>query len=241
MGRLGVRGVMAVAAAVVLCLSGCAGMPSADGPSSGGSAAASGPTPSPEIITRETSSRYASSLQEWTEKNLRFAKQSDKVSDRQIQILEESVRSGEVSTADYERAWSNYKQCVVGKGQPEPQLVKYPNGLYAQMGVTGGERKAGAFLSAAQACNTAEVLYVVMVYNAQVGNPGLYQDSDEQMVDCLHRAEFIPKSYTVDDYRRERRADAFSFDKLDVNVRSCEVASNKAVLYDSDPVQDLGW
>ena len=226
----------AAAAAVLvcmLCITGCS--------SSGGSAAASGPTPSPEIITRSPSEKLASSFRDWIEFTLDYAKGSGGGSDRQIAILERAAQSGKISVSDYEQAWSNYKQCVVDKGQPEPQLDRYSNGLYQQRGLRGSERKAGAFYAASVPCHTAEVLYVTMVYNVQVDNPNLYADPYMQFVDCLHRAEAVPKSYTADDYRRERGTHEFSYDTRAPAVRSCEAASNMAVGYQDDPVQDLGW
>lgn len=163
------------------------------------------------------------------------------MSDRQIAILERSVQAGSISASDYEKAWANYRQCVVDKGQPEPELDRYSNGLYAQRGLTGSSEKVGAFSAVSVPCHTAEVLYVAMVYNVQIGNPNLYQDPYVQFVDCLQRAEVVPKSYTAEDFQRERRSDEFSYNKRDPEVRACEVASNMAVGYQDDVYQDVGW
>ncbi|KAA8822351.1 hypothetical protein EM848_08465, partial [Bifidobacterium vespertilionis] len=47
----------------------------------------------------------------------------------QIDILQRSLAQGSVSARDYETAWSNFKQCVVDKGNVEPLLIKYTNGM----------------------------------------------------------------------------------------------------------------
>lgn len=226
------------AAVLLLALAGCAGGSSvgaAGGQTSAPSASEQG------IVTRNPSEKFASSQREWTAMNLQYAKSDVNASDSQIAILERSVQAGGIAVSDYEKAWANYKRCVTDKGQPEPELNRYANGLYAQRGLRGSPEKAGAFYSASIQCHTAEVLYVTMAYNSQVDNPNLYQDPHMQMADCLRRAEIVPKSYAADDYSRELRTGEYSYDELAPEARACEVASNIAVGHQNDAYQDVGW
>lgn len=54
-----------------------------------------------------------------------------KISDQQKSALEKAASGGKVSQADYERAWADYKQCIIDKGYAEPTFDKYDNGIYA--------------------------------------------------------------------------------------------------------------
>ena len=54
------------------------------------------------------------------------------MSDQQRSALERAVQNdGKVSRSDYERAWSDYRQCIVDKGYSVPELQRYSSGVYA--------------------------------------------------------------------------------------------------------------
>ncbi|MEE1295957.1 MAG: hypothetical protein UHD09_03725 [Bifidobacterium sp.] len=54
-------------------------------------------------------------------------------------------------------------------------------------------------------CYVQELVNVDDVYNRQHLNPGLYADSGDAVVDCLHRTNAAPLSYTVADYARQKK------------------------------------
>ena len=73
--------------------------------------------------------RIAPSLKEYAQSLLDA--DGDSMSDRQKSALEKAASGGKVSQADYERAWADYKQCIIDKGYAEPTFDKYDNGIYA--------------------------------------------------------------------------------------------------------------
>lgn len=101
-----------------------------------------------------------------------------KISDQQKSALEKAASGGKVSQADYERAWADYKQCIVDKGYAEPTFDKYDNGIYAL-----------------PSYNT--------VYRLQLGNPKLLLDDKEVAADCLRKEGIKPKDYTADKLERD--------------------------------------
>lgn len=73
--------------------------------------------------------RIASSLKDYARSLL--DSDGGKISDQQKSALEKAASGGKVSQADYERAWADYKQCIIDKGYAEPTFDKYDNGIYA--------------------------------------------------------------------------------------------------------------
>ena len=70
--------------------------------------------------------RIASSLKDYARSLL--DSDGGKISDQQKSALEKAASGGKVSQADYERAWADYKQCIIDKGYAEPTFDKYDNG-----------------------------------------------------------------------------------------------------------------
>ena len=80
-----------------------------------------------------------------------------KISDQQKSALEKAASGGKVSQADYERAWADYKQCIIDKGYAEPTFDKYDNGIYALPSYnTDGASKEAAKVAARQNMNVLE-------------------------------------------------------------------------------------
>lgn len=128
------------------------------------------------------------------------------MSAQQKAALERAVQNGgKVSQSDYERAWSDYKQCIVDKGYSAPELYKYSSGVYALPtydtpgGTTSEQQKSSKRLNEdLSACGTLHVTDINTVYKLQIGNPGLSTDTSTVAVDCLRRENVKPKSYTAE-------------------------------------------
>lgn len=158
------------------------------------------------------------------------------MSDAQYDILARSARNGSISRADYEEAWNNYKQCMVDKGYTEPVLVEYANGIYDYplTNATGMSDEQIAKLNEDDpSCMFSEIGVVKSAYNVQVGNPGLLRDTDEAIVDCLHRTGRVPEGYTKEQWGKEAAkarfseepaSEAYSFDVDDPQILGCLAA-----------------
>ena len=192
--------------------------------------------------------RLASSMAEYFDQVLNQAGKDSQVSESQLSILSDARDHSELTQSAYESAWANYKQCMVDKGQPEPVLDKYSDGLYAQASITGSDEKMDAFSDASSQCEASEVTYVDQLYRVQEDNPELYADTTEAIVDCLHRKNLVPDGYTAKDFTRESGTgdkSAFSFDPMSSESQSCFIANNYGYFDVTDMsayrMQDLGW
>lgn len=184
--------------------------------------------------------RLADSLQSLIEQTLEQERKDPTAAPEQIAILERAAQTGKISASDYESAWSDYRQCMVDKGDPEPVLWHYPNGMYTQAPVGGDDKKSDAFLRDYQECHNRYVVAVNTVYGVQQGNPSLYADPSEAIVDCLKREGLAPKSYTAEDFSHEQAEGKYrSFDVHDEKVRACMVA-NGMVTFDATSPADKG-
>ena len=74
-----------------------------------------------------------------------------------------------------------------------------------------------------------------------VGNPNLYADQAQAVVDCLHRDSLVPKDYTVSRFNKEFSGTDgnTSFDMQNLQVRSCLVSNGYNVGYATDDTEQL--
>lgn len=99
------------------------------------------------------------------------------------------------------------------------------------------------------------------VYLRQQGNPNLFLEEEPGVVDCLHRIDAVPTSYTVDQYKAERRrydrfmtqrgqaeppsvSEAngyFNFDLADTAVANCLVCNHSTLPGLTAAYQTLEW
>ena len=56
--------------------------------------------------------KLAASLSEWIEQR----ESQGNIAESQKTILDKAKSTGEISTSDYEKAWSDYRQCMIDKG-----------------------------------------------------------------------------------------------------------------------------
>ena len=117
-------------AAFALCISvaltGCAGCGAPGGASQSDSSASS----SSSASTQNNGAKIAPTLKDYIQSLLDADKGT--MSDQQRSALERAVQNdGKVSRSDYERAWSDYRQCIVDKGYSVPELQRYSSGVYA--------------------------------------------------------------------------------------------------------------
>ncbi|KFI56929.1 hypothetical protein BCUN_2234 [Bifidobacterium cuniculi] len=133
------------------------------------------------------------------------------MSEAQKEILRRAVENGgTISKADYDRAWSNYQQCMVNKGYTTPQVPVYENGLRSahmypiDTGRTEAEMDKLAHDDSQ--CRSQEYLIVDESYRDAIGNPDLYAEQSVAITDCLRREKLVPASYTARQFEEEQAA-----------------------------------
>ncbi len=148
--------------------------------------------------------RIAPSLKEYARSLLDA--DGDSMSDRQKSALGKAASGGKVSQADYERAWADYKQCIIDKGYAEPTFDKYDNGIYAlpSYNTDGASKEAIRKLNDdLTSCSMLHVTDINTVYRLQLGNPKLLLDDKEVAADCLRKEGIKPKDYTADKLEKD--------------------------------------
>ena len=171
------------------------------------------------------------------------------VSDYERPFLEQAKKEGRVSTAVYEKVWSDYKTCMVDRGFPEPKLERFPNGMMDIMQHAVGTDEQEERWRDAYADCYLRFSHVQGLYGQQQGNPNLYANVDEAVVDCMRREGVVPPSYTVKDFndgqtllQTEGWADAknkLGYDFSDARVRGCKAAQGWSSSSADDPVEYL--
>lgn len=182
--------------------------------------------------------KLAASLSEWIEQR----ESQGNIAESQKTILDKAKSTGEISTSDYEKAWSDYRQCMIDKGYKEIKLIKYPSGLYAEAGHKQGTTiQESRYSDDSTECGDEYVADVQDVYGIIVGNPNLYADQAQAVVDCLHRDSLVPKDYTVSRFNKEFSGTDgnTSFDMQNLQVRSCLVSNGYNVGYATDDTEQL--
>lgn len=184
--------------------------------------------------------KLASSLREYIDQTLK----EGSISDFQRQILERSQQSGSIAVSDYESAWSGYKQCMADKGYRGIILTKYPNGLYMEAARKQGTGpQESQYLQNRQTCETAYVSAVQDVFGVQVGNPSLFSNMSEAIVDCFHRESLVPKSYTAQRFDKEQTSSSdgprYSFDERNPKIRACMASNGYATGFPGDETEKL--
>ena len=182
--------------------------------------------------------KLAPSLSEWVEQR----ESQGNIAESQKTILDKAKSTGEISTSDYEKAWSDYRQCMIDKGYKEIKLIKYPSGLYVEAGHKQGTTiQESRYSDDSTECGDEYVADVQDVYGIIVGNPNLYADQAQAVVDCLHRDSLVPKDYTVSRFNKEFSGTDgnTSFDMQNLQVRSCLVSNGYNVGYATDDTEQL--
>lgn len=116
------------------------------------------------------------------------------------------LQAGKVSQADYERAWADYKQCIIDKGYAELTFDKYDNGIYAlpSYNTDGASKEAVRKLNDdLTSCSMLHVTDINTVYRLQLGNPKLLLNDKEVAADCLRKEGIKPKDYTADKLEKD--------------------------------------
>ena len=240
-------GIVVCVAIVGAMLSGCGHDESAEtGTSAGGDDEIS------QMMDRYSGQKTASSLSEYIDQVIRDlqnepaiaqADPSGKTLKERVAQLRRAKERGGLTVSEYESAWSGYKQCMLDRGYKEIILIKLPNGLYKEAGHRmGTSEQESRYSDDTDTCMALNVFGLDSVYNTQVGNPGLYRNQFEGILDCLRRADLTPKDYDVDDLRRdlyEQSPEKRAVDTESPDARGCFIANSLWVASNNDPMEEL--
>jgi hypothetical protein len=140
-------------------------------------------------------------------------------------VLDRAIAAGEISAADYEEAFSRYRECVEDAGVEETYEMR-PDGLYA---ITppklDGQAEADEYMEVTGQCADGTTMRIEALYNTQVNNPGLVEDTRLLAVDCLIEEGLAPADYTVETLHADAEA-AFEdapFDPMAPEAQECLV------------------
>lgn len=167
------------------------------------------------------------------------------VPDAQRAVLERVAAAGSMEALDYEQSWAKYRQCMTDLGYREIKLQKYPSGLYTEaLHLAGTAQQESKYEEDRAQCMAEHVDYVQAAYAMLAGNPNLYEDSDEAIVDCLHREDLVAADYTASTFAEESargEEDDYSFDIRDMKARSCLASNGHLTAFIGDDVEEHLW
>lgn len=248
-GRPRIAATVILTMALAMGLAGCA-VPgiSGDGKPGTSNAAGTGDTsaqkgPASTLYEADENGRLASSLPAYIDEVLN----DPYVDDYERPILEQAKKEGQVSAAAYEKVWSDYKTCMVDRGFKEPKLERFPNGMMDIMShMPGTDAQEEAWKDAYADCYL-RFDHVQRLYGQQQGNPNLYANAEEAVVDCMKREGVVPASYTVKDFNDGQTLlqtegftdakDKLGYDFGDQRVRGCKAAQGWSSSSADDPVE----
>lgn len=235
---------------LMIIVSSCGAGPEVNQDDSSGVAAAS---QIDEAFSRDQGVKIASSFDEYIEqiregiKQDRELRRLDITGDalkRKMEIIDEVQHEGIMSAHDYESIWTNYRQCMLDRGYREIILLRQINGTYIEarhrIGTDSQETK---YQKDMMECGILNTTYLNDLYKNQQGNLGLFKNPYEGALDCMHRNEYVPREYSLDDLKHDLY-EASAKTKLHADIYgqeipSCLIANNIAVFPDDSPLERL--
>ncbi len=157
-------------------------------------------------------------------------------SDFEKQALDRAIETGKISAADYEEAFSRYRQCAQDAGQQET-YTKLPNGIYRVNPPTNLGDKVDAYANTMRDCAAkAGLISLEALFRTQIDNPDLLSDPRLLTVRCLVKAGVVPADYTVDKLMTFLKGDLekkTDFDPMKPEAQTCLTAGGFAVQIDA--------
>lgn len=159
-------------------------------------------------------------------------------SDFEREVLDRAIKTGKIEPADYEQAFSRYRQCAQDAGLKE-KYTKQPNGIYkvdppADLGAN--EKDVNGYMDVMADCaGKAGLIRIEALYRTQVDNPDLIADRRVLVVQCLVKAGLVAADYTPDKLTTFLRSDMKKnpdFDPMHAEAQKCLTAGGMAVQVD---------
>jgi len=151
-------------------------------------------------------------------------------SDFERSVLDRAIATGKIAPADYEEAFSRYRQCIEDAGYQET-YTKLPNGIY-RVTAPSDVADQDAYGNTVRTCAIDRGLASIeALYRTQIDNPDLLADPRLVAVRCLVKAGLVPTDYTADKLTTFLRGDMSSadFDPMKPEAQKCLTAAGIAV------------
>jgi hypothetical protein len=156
-------------------------------------------------------------------------------SDFERAALDRAIKTGKIDQADYEEAFSRYRQCAQDAGLKET-YTKLPNGIYrvtppSDIGTSAKDVDAYANTMRNCAAN-AGLMSLEALYRTQVDNPDLLADPKLVVVRCLIKVGLVPADYTPEKLTAFLKSDLSKktdFDPMNAEAQKCLTAGGIAV------------
>lgn len=241
---------MACVALVCGVLAGCGGNDGKDSADDGSSGKSD---PFDRMMSENQGQKLASSLDAYIDKAIKDmetdqytieADPTGKAREHTLDVLRAAKERGGLTVSEYESAWAGYKQCMLDRGYKEIILIKQSNGLYKEAAHRGGTPEQEVRFSDDQTdCKAMNVFGIDSVYQAQVGNPGLYRNVFEGILDCFRRENLAPKGYDMDDLEHDlyeaREPEDFIVNPESAGAQACFLGNGMYVGSSKDPLAEL--
>ncbi|KZE40402.1 hypothetical protein AVW09_15200 [Microbacterium sp. T32] len=143
------------------------------------------------------------------------------------------MKTGSITQAQYQKALDLYISCMSDSGY-ELQRTRYSTGVINVQPPPAVD-DVDALMTADQLCRENTSVFVVMGYETQQGNPGLYSDPATIAYTCLKDHSLITSDVTVAQvsaFLTESHRNQYPFDAHDLGVKSCFYAAG--MVYDID-------
>jgi hypothetical protein len=153
-------------------------------------------------------------------------------SDFEKAALDRAIKTGKIDPADYEQAFSRYRQCAQDAGLKET-YTKLPNGIY-RVTPPPNVKDVDAYANTMRDCAAnAGLMSLEALFRTQVDNPDLLADPKLLVVRCLVKAGLVPADYTTEKLsaflRSEDMTKNADFDPMHPEAQKCLTAGGMAV------------
>ncbi|MFC4561071.1 hypothetical protein ACFO4E_04290 [Nocardiopsis mangrovi] len=147
----------------------------------------------------------------------------DATSDFERDVFDRAIENGEIAAEDYEDAFNRYRQCAQDAGLEET-YERRPDGIYSiTPPVLNGESDIDEYMEVSGDCADGTTMRIEALYQTQINNPGLIEDTRLLTVDCLVAEGLVPDDYDADRLDADV-SDGFAeapFDPADPEAREC--------------------
>lgn len=155
-------------------------------------------------------------------------------SDFERAALDRAIETGKIDPADYEQAFSRYRQCAQDAELNET-YTKLPNGIYRVTPPSDIEDIDAYGKIMVECASNAGLVSLEALYRTQIDNPDLLADPKLVTVRCLIKAGLVPTDYTVEKLTTFLKADAekmTDFDPMTTEAQGCLTAGGIALSID---------
>ncbi|WP_322759661.1 hypothetical protein [Frankia sp. Cr2] len=159
-------------------------------------------------------------------------------SDFERAALDRAIETGKIDPADYEQAFSRYRQCAQDAGLKET-YTKLSNGIYRvtpPSDIGSAAKDVDAYANVMKDCAAkAGLISLEALYRTQVDNPDLLADPKLVVVRCLIKAGLVPADYSTQKLTTFLNSDMeqnTDFDPMNAEAQKCLTAGGIAISID---------